>query len=149
MHYNIEMQEVNSKTRLADGKLLEMFFQQSDQSALAEIVDRHKELVWTVCARNLSNQADIEDAFQATFLLLARKASSIRKADSLASWLHGVSHRLALRAKALLGARTGMTADVLDVLLREDLESPERACRELGIELRPLDDTIAHTLEIG
>jgi RNA polymerase sigma-70 factor (ECF subfamily) len=57
-------------------------------------------MVLQVCCRILANPHDAEDVFQATFLLLARKAGTIRKPESLASWLHGVAHRLALQANA-------------------------------------------------
>ena len=88
---------------LTDGALLERFASRRDagtEAAFAELVERHGPMVMGVCRRILHDPHDAEDAFQATFLVLARKASSIRKADSVASWLHGVALRIGRRAKA-------------------------------------------------
>lgn len=83
-----------------DGQLLERFVQQRDEEAFAELVSRHGPLVFGLCRRLLVHVQDAEDVFQATFLVLACKAASIRKTESLSCWLHSVAYRLALKAKA-------------------------------------------------
>jgi RNA polymerase sigma factor (sigma-70 family) len=82
-----------------DHQLLLEFCTRGDQVAFAELVVRHGPMVLRVCQRMLRHEQDTEDAFQATFLVLARKAGSVRKTEALASWLHGVAHRVALRAR--------------------------------------------------
>jgi RNA polymerase sigma factor (sigma-70 family) len=82
-----------------DPELLADFRDRGDSSAFAAIVRRHGELVFRVCRRVLHQPQDTEDAFQATFLILARKAASIGRGESLAAWLHGVARRVSLRAK--------------------------------------------------
>src|SRR5215471_10284910 len=78
----------------SDGDLLARFTIDRDPAAFAELVRRYEAMVMNVCRRLLGNGADAEDAFQATFFILARKASGISKRDSVGSWLHGVAHRL-------------------------------------------------------
>ena len=91
-------------TQRAEGKtdehLLEHFVSQRDELAFAALLERHGPMVLGVCRRILHDEHRAEDAFQATFLILVRKAGSIRKQQSVASWLHGVALRLARKAKA-------------------------------------------------
>ncbi len=88
-----------------DQGLLRRFLDDHDEAAFEAILLRHGPMVLDVSRGVLGNDADAEDAFQATFLLLARKATSIRKAASLASWLHGVAYRMALQARVASARR--------------------------------------------
>jgi RNA polymerase sigma factor (sigma-70 family) len=83
----------------SDRELLERFLGRREETAFVALLKRHGPMVLRVCRRVGGNEHDAEDAFQATFLLLARKADSIRKRESVASWLHGVAQRLALEAR--------------------------------------------------
>jgi RNA polymerase sigma factor (sigma-70 family) len=78
----------------SDGDLLARFTVDSEPTAFEELVRRYEAMVMNVCRRLLGNGADADDAFQATFFILARKARSIRKQDAVGSWLHGVAYRL-------------------------------------------------------
>jgi RNA polymerase sigma factor (sigma-70 family) len=82
-----------------DRQLLEQFLAKHDETAFAALVRRHGPMVLGICRRVLRNEHDAEDAFQATFLILAHKTGSIRKQTSPGSWLHGVALRLAVRTK--------------------------------------------------
>jgi RNA polymerase sigma factor (sigma-70 family) len=82
-----------------DALLLERFVDQWDQAAFRDLVTRHGPMVLGVCRRILGDPHAAEDAFQATFLLLARKAGSVRKRESVGPWLYGVARRVALEAR--------------------------------------------------
>ncbi len=87
---------------LPDRELIQRFAAQRDEDVFAALVRRHGPMVLRVCQRILHNAHDAEDVFQATFLVLSRKAASLRRAESLACWLHGIAHRLALKARTQL-----------------------------------------------
>src|SRR5262245_46130942 len=97
-----------------DGSLLARFAAGRDEEAFADLVKRHGPLVWGVCRRILGDH-DAEDAFQASFLLLARKAGSVRSWESVRSWLYGVALRMAHRARAGRARRQARERPVVDV----------------------------------
>jgi RNA polymerase sigma factor (sigma-70 family) len=119
---------------LSDGQLLEGYLRLRDDAALAALVRRHGPMVWGVCRRVLRSYHDAEDAFQATFLVLVRKAGSIVPRGAVANWLYGVARRTALKARATAARRRGRESQVAD--------APEPAApeRDLGRDLRPLLD---------
>ncbi|SIN76766.1 RNA polymerase sigma-70 factor, ECF subfamily [Singulisphaera sp. GP187] len=86
---------------LTDRQLLERFVERHDEAAFAGLIDRHGSMVWGVCQRVLRDHADAGDAFQATFLVLVRRAASVRVDESLGPWLYGVSIRVAKRARTV------------------------------------------------
>jgi RNA polymerase sigma factor (sigma-70 family) len=85
--------------RQTDADLVARFAADRDEGAFVALVHRHGPRVWRVCRAMLGQEQDAEDAFQATFLVLARQAGSVHKASSVASWLHGVAVRVAAQAR--------------------------------------------------
>jgi RNA polymerase sigma factor (sigma-70 family) len=88
-----------------DDTLLEQFIAQRDEAAFATLLRRHGPMVWGVCQRLAGGRQDAEDSFQATFLVLTRKAGSIGRRKLLANWLFGVARRAALNARAMRARR--------------------------------------------
>ncbi|OWK39100.1 hypothetical protein FRUB_06182 [Fimbriiglobus ruber] len=93
---------------LSDAELLARFGGTRDEAAFEEILRRYGPLVWGVCRRVLAHQADTEDAFQATFLVLAKRAGAVRKPGALGCWLYGVAYRVARRMR---GRKTPIPLD--------------------------------------
>ena len=89
----------------SDAQLLQSFLARRDEAAFEALLHRHGPLVLGVCRRVLRNAHDAEDAFQATFLVLARNAGSIRSKQVVASWLYGVAYRTAMKARAMNAKR--------------------------------------------
>src|SRR5579862_8862500 len=90
---------------LTDAELLECFVLQRDEGSFAALVERHGSMVFGVCRRILSHQQDAEDAFQATFLVLVRKAATIVPREMVGNWLYGVAYQTAVKAKAMASKR--------------------------------------------
>jgi RNA polymerase sigma factor (sigma-70 family) len=90
---------------LTDGELLDSFVATGDEVAFESLTRRHGPMVLGVCRRVLGNEADAEDAFQATFLILVRKAADVMPRSMVGNWLYGVAHNTALKAKAMNSKR--------------------------------------------
>lgn len=116
-----------------DWELLERFVGARDESAFEILLWRHHRMVLSVCSRILADSHDVEDAFQATFLVLARKARSIRQSGSLSSWLYGVARRVALE-----GTRSSTLPQ--PSLLVAQTSGPDPCEEALRLELRRVFD---------
>jgi RNA polymerase sigma factor (sigma-70 family) len=119
---------------LTDGQLLEDYLGRRDEAALAALVRRHGPMVWGVCRRVLRNYHDAEDAFQATFLVLVRKAASIASRELLANWLYRVAYQTALNARAAAAKRRARERQVTK------MPEPAVAERDLWGDLQPVLD---------
>jgi RNA polymerase sigma factor (sigma-70 family) len=100
---------------LSDGMLLERFAAHREEEAFEVLVRRHGPMVWGVCSRLLRDHHDAEDAFQATFLVLARKGHSIAHRELVAGWLHGVAYQTAMKSRASRTRRRMREGQVTDM----------------------------------
>jgi RNA polymerase sigma factor (sigma-70 family) len=99
----------------SDGHLLRCFVARRDEAAFAELVRRHGRMVLSVCRRVVGHAEDAEDAFQATFLVLARKAASVVPPELVGNWLYGVAYRTALAARTRSVRRRAREKQVPDL----------------------------------
>src|SRR5437870_2747926 len=118
---------------LTDGQLLGCFIDHRDEAAFAAILKRHGPMVWGVCRRLLPHH-DAEDAFQATFLVLVRKAASVLPREMVANWLYGVAHRVALHSRRTTARRRSRERQVTP------MPEPGVAEQEPWHDLLPLID---------
>ena len=114
---------------LTDGELLDRFVARREGAVFEAIVRRHGPMVWGVCRRVLRDHHDGEDAFQATFLVLARRAESVRPRERLAPWLYGVAYHTALKARMTRARRRSREVQA------SGLPEPEAAWAEPPDEL--------------
>jgi RNA polymerase sigma factor (sigma-70 family) len=99
LHFLRRLVALREADASSDGRLVSRFARLRDEAAFAELLRRHGPMVLGVCRRVLGDSADADDAFQATFLVLVRKAGALGAPESVANWLHGVAHRTALKAR--------------------------------------------------
>jgi RNA polymerase sigma factor (sigma-70 family) len=122
-----------AESDLSDEQLHRRFLTAGDQAAFEALVRRHGPMVLSVCRRRLADPQAVEDAFQATFLVLVRKASGIRRAELLGNWLYGVANRIASRA----AAQAGRGRRLVPV---DDVAAVDLPCPLLSHEARTLVD---------
>jgi RNA polymerase sigma factor (sigma-70 family) len=119
---------------MTDGALLECFFVRHEEDAFAAIVRRHGSMVLGVCQRVLKNAHDAEDAFQATFLVLVRKATTLLDRQTIGGWLYGVAYKTALKAQAASVRRRQKERQV------SEMPKMEPPAEHLWHDLQPLLD---------
>jgi len=106
---------VQAQDPLSDGRLLGAFIDRGDEAAFSAIVRRHGPMVMGVCRRVLRQPHDVDDAFQATFLVLVRKAAAIAVPEQLGNWLYGVAYKTALKARTLTVRRAAREKQVAEM----------------------------------
>jgi RNA polymerase sigma factor (sigma-70 family) len=133
LHHLRQLVATQHGQHLTDGVLLERFVTTRDEAAFAALVERHGPLVLSVCGRVLRHNQEAEDACQATFLVLARKAAGIRKRTSVSSWLHGVAYRIALKMRVRQTRRSRHQKPLADVALPDN--TAELTWRDMQVVL--------------
>src|SRR2546423_2587028 len=123
-----------------DAELVCRFAGRQDEDAFTALLQRHGPMVLGVCQRLLRNGHDAEDAFQATFLVLARKAHSVGRPELLGNWLYGVAYRTALKARADAAERRVKEQQAA----REPFENSTPAV--IWADLRPVLDEVEYQL---
>jgi RNA polymerase sigma factor (sigma-70 family) len=119
---------------LTDGQLLQEYIDRRQERAFDALVRRHGSMVYGVCRRMLGHAHDAEDAFQATFLVLARKAASIVPAEAVGNWLYGVAYHTALKARAVASRRRAREKQV------KVMPEPHALCDDPWHDVLPLLD---------
>lgn len=122
---------VQEMAEMTDGQLLECFLSQRDDATFETIVRRHGPMVMGVCRRVLRNYHDAEDAFQATFLVLARKAASIVPRGMVANWLYGVAFQTAVKARAMTNKRQAREPQGVEMPEPEAVQQSQDLMRDL------------------
>jgi RNA polymerase sigma factor (sigma-70 family) len=125
---------VRDGAKQTDGQLLGYFVEQRNEAAFEALVRRHGPMVMGICRRVLHSRHDAEDAFQATFLVLFRKAASVMPREMVANWLYGVAHQTAVRARSSNAARRQREKTLA---LTARTETAPRECRD---DLQPVLD---------
>jgi RNA polymerase sigma factor (sigma-70 family) len=118
----------------ADGLLLRRYVEARDEDAFAALVKRHGPMVLGLCRRLLGDAHDAEDAFQATFVVLAKKAATLRRPGLLGNWLYGVAYRVGVRARAVRARRRARERQAVDLPGRD--QTPD----VIWSDLRPVLD---------
>src|SRR5262245_24455077 len=141
------MQQVVSQIRHAvetsdvpDGALLDAFVGERSETAFTQLVARHGPMVWGVCWRLSSNVQDAEDCYQATFLVLIRKADTVQPRSRVGAWLHGVAYHTALRARHLAAKRgrvERLVATQPETIAKPDLNVELRQWLDRGLSELP------------
>src|SRR5262245_30542167 len=121
---------------VTDGELLEQFVAERDETAFHVLVKRHGSMVLGVCRRLLRHEQDAEDAFQAVFLVLAQKASSISPPERVGNWLHGVAQTTVVRMNAANAKRRALQKSA------KRLAEPEAPSTYSGENLQRLDQEL-------
>ncbi|WP_422927276.1 sigma-70 family RNA polymerase sigma factor [Singulisphaera sp. PoT] len=111
-------------TGLSEAQLLERFVEGGDELAFEALVERHESMVWGVCRRLLHDPNDAEDAFQATFLVMVRKAGLLRDGNRLGPWLYGVAFRTASRARVNAAKRRDREARAMRPEILDTADAP-------------------------
>lgn len=119
---------------LSDGQLLGCFVERRDEAAFAALVRRHGPMVWGVCRRALDHHQDAEDAFQATFLVLVRKAATVRPREMVANWLYGVARQTSYKTRTMVARNRSREKQVTI------MPEPKALSPDVWSDLRPVLD---------